>query len=146
MKKMIILFGGILIVLLFVFFTLVFKNTNTIPQQAIPTPPTTAITDVPIASTTLYPEYQLPTPERIAPDGDPNAYEKLPRDQQEFSSLVVSLPIKTSEYSIDFNFSNSTFNVVIFTDQGLKDYETLRQKYPNIKESLFYIQDTRQTQ
>jgi hypothetical protein len=88
----------------------------------------------------------LPKPDRIAPDEDPNAYEKLPKSDQEFSSLVTTLPIKTNDYGVDFNFSNSSFIVVILSDKGMEDYKELREKYPNLKDTLFTVVDKHKAQ
>jgi len=113
------------------------KNTLISPQ---PSPITTPF---PSTTPTLYPEYELTPPIQTAPEEDPNAYEKLPKDQQEYSSLVVTLPINTNDYMVYFNFSNSIFEVTVFSDKGMQEYEALRKKYPNIKDESFKVLDQR---
>jgi len=142
MKYLILALSGVFIILLVVVIALILTPSNLKPPSIL-IAPTLTITPITKATPTAYPEYLLPSPEQLAPEEDPNAYEKLPKDQQEFSSLVVMLPIKTSDYSIEFNFANSTFNVVIQSDQGMKDYEVLRKKFSSLKDSLFTVVDQR---
>ncbi len=140
MKKIILILSGILIILVVIVLFIIFRKTTMVMPILTPTP---IITPSITTKITIYPEYLLPTPESLAPPEDPNTYDKLPKDQQEFSSLVVSLPINTNDYMVYFNFADSTFQVTIFTDKGMEDYRKLRQKYPDLKESLFILVDRR---
>jgi hypothetical protein len=145
MKRLIIFLSGVLVILLLVlFFVSQRRLLSNVSPVTVPTllSPTKSLIKVP----TQYPEYLLPKPDRIAPDEDPNAYEKLPKSDQEFSSLVTTLPIKTNDYGVDFNFSNSSFIVVILSDKGMEDYKELREKYPNLKDTLFTVVDKHKAQ
>lgn len=141
MKRIHILIGFMLMILfcLVVIWIILIRTKSTLisPQLS----PTT--TPFPSARSTVYPEFKLTPPIQTAPEEDPNAYEKLPKEQQEYSSLVVTLPINTNDYMVYFNFADSTFQVTIFTDKGMEDYRKLRQKYPDLKESLFILVDRR---
>lgn len=141
MKRLYIIIGVMLTVLFSLLVILVIlivtKRTPTMLQ------PSSTTTLFPPTTPTAYPEYQLTPPIQTAPEEDPNAYDKLPKDQQEYSSLVVSLPINTNDYMVYFNFADSTFQVTVFTDKGMEDYRKLRQKYPNLKDSLFIVVDRR---
>ena len=142
MRKLIIGLSVILVILIMVFALLVQKKLVIVPSFSTPSP-TTSIAPSRMPKTTIYPESLLPTPESLAPSEDPYEYEKLPNDQKEFGALVFSLPINTNDYMVYFNFADSTFQVTIFTDKGMEDYRKLRQKYPDLKDSLFILVDRR---
>ena len=141
MRKLIIGLSFVLVILIIVLVVLIQKKLVIAPSFSTPSP-TASIAPSRMPKTTVYPESLLPTPESLAPS-EPYEYEKLPSDQKEFGALIVSLPINTNDYMVYFNFADSTFQVTIFTDKGMEDYRKLRQKYPNLKDSLFILVDRR---
>ncbi|MBP6993928.1 hypothetical protein KBB12_01675 [Candidatus Woesebacteria bacterium] len=142
MKKLIIASGILLIVLLIIFIVLVNRKVIKVPylSSISPTPKPLA---KPTSKPTIYPEYLLPTPKSLAPPEDPNAFEKQPKDKQEYSTLFFEVPINTNDYMVYFDFAESKFDVTVFTDQGMEDYRRLRQKYPSLKDSFFTVVDQR---
>lgn len=142
MKKLIIASGILLFVLVVVFIVLVNRKIIDVPHlSTTPSTPTQPLK--PTLVPTIYPEYLLPTPKTLAPPEDPNAYDKLPKDKQEYGALIVTLPINTNDYMVYFDFAESKFDVTIFTNQGMDDYRKLRQKYPDLKDSFFTVIDQR---
>lgn len=142
MKKILLLLVGLLVILVVVYVVLVSRQIVPLPPFLSPSPTPTQV-PIPTPKLTVYPEYLLPTPESLAPSEDPNAYELQPEDTQEFGALMVTLPINTDDYMVYFNFSNSTFEVTVFSDKGMQEYEALRSKYPNIKDESFKVLDQR---
>lgn len=136
------LFLGVLMILVVVYFILATRNIVPLPSFLSLSPTPTQF-PIPTPKLTVYPEYLLPTPETLAPSEDPNAYENQPAEQQEFGALMVTLPINTADSMVYFNFSNSIFEVTVFSDKGMEEYEALRRKYPNIKDESFKVLDQR---
>lgn len=141
-KKAIILSVILLCVLLCVFVVMTISRNNPTQKNTLTVlSPTEPYRSPSPPQQTIHPEYLLPSPESIGPDEPLLTYDNASKEQQEFSSLTLTLPINTNDFSISFNFSNSTFDVDIFSEQGMKDYQELRKKYPNLKDDIFNIQE-----
>lgn len=141
-KKAIVLSVILLCVLFGVLVTMMISRNNPKQQGAVTVlTPTEPYSSPSPPQQTAYPEYSLPSPESVGPEEPFLTYDKASKEQQEFSTLTLEVPIKTSEYSISFNFANSTFDVDIYSEEGLKEYLELRRKYPNLKDDIFNIRE-----
>ncbi len=141
-KKAIILSIILLCVLICVFIVMIISRTNPAQQTTLTVlSPTEPFRSPSPPQQTTYPEYLLPSPDSIGPEEPLLTYDKATKEQQEFSTLTLEVPIKTREYSVSFNFANSTFDVDVYSEQGMKDYQQLRKKYPNLKDDIFNIRE-----
>lgn len=141
MKKALIIASLVLIVLLVGLLVLYLQKKERSSVSPVSSSPTPIATVLPTKK--IFPESLLASPIQTGPKEDLNAYKNIPKDEQEFSTLAISLPLTTADYSMQFNFANSTFLVTIDTDKGMEEYQALRRKYPNIKGSLFIVTDKR---
>ncbi len=141
-KKAIVLSVILLCVLLCVFIVMTISRNNSTQKNTLTVlSPTEPYRSPSPPQQTTYPEYSLPSPDSLGPEEPLLTYDNASKEQQEFSSLTLTLPINTNDFSISFNFSNSTFDVDIFSEQGMKDYQELRKKYPRLKDNLFNVHE-----
>jgi hypothetical protein len=148
----------ILIPVLFLFFiilmilTLALQNRKKIGEQVVPSPTPTASfpTTHPRTKTRLTPSPTLTptiTPTPIPPTFTGVKEEPIPQEMVDFSkqklSLMQKLPLKTEDFSIDFDYDNDKFVVKLnppHEDSQKKFDDWLKNNYPSIPKDLFLFQ------
>ncbi len=142
MRKLIIVFGVVLVVLIIVLSVVLYMRSTLVTTRTLNASPTPYPTLMPTSTrVTEYPEYLLPSPESLAPPDDPNSWENASQEQKEFSTLADRTPIQEDGLRIDFDFSNSSFIVTISSQEGAIAFENIRKQYPTLKDSLFDIRE-----
>jgi hypothetical protein len=148
----------ILIPFLFLFFlilmilTLALQNRKKTGEQAVPSPtPTLSFpTTHPRIKTRLTPSPTISstiTPTPISPTFTGVKEEPIPQEMVDFSkqklSLMQKLPLKTTDFAIDFDYDNDKFVVKLNPpkEESQKKFEDwLKNSYPSIPKDLFLFQ------
>jgi hypothetical protein len=130
------------------------KNSNQITPPPSPTfPPPTSSFYQNKTRTTPWPTFFIPTTtQTITPNLTPKEFtgvkeEPIPQEMVDFSkqklSLMEKLPLKTTDFSIDFDYDKAKFVVSLNSpkEESQKKFEDwLKNSFPSIPKDLFLFQ------